>query len=205
MRKVSVLFFGLGFLFSHTLPSIVPYLRRAVLVDREFVEPANYDNAFIPKGFVNRRKTSAALALLSLFSDAEAVVYHKEVATPEDLLGIAREHGVDLVYATVDNIPARKVARAVAGEVPVLMAGVTEGFGYVDWADRATVPEETEEIRRSIERVRDACTRIEFRPLGAVIGALAGTAIVTWVSNGRRVGYYVWERGGVFYVHQVGV
>ena len=192
MERPTSLFLGAGFLTSHLLPQITPLVGRIVLVDRERVEKGNYDNSILPKGYSNRRKVSALAALSQILSSVPVVTIHSNVNDVDRLLKIHEDHQPDIAFVTFDNVPSRKVAReyALRTETPAIFLGVTENYAYVDWADGVVLPEtdeEEREVEEAMRRIRDVCTRLEFRPLGSLAASLAFHTFTAWLWNGRRI------------------
>ena len=98
-NKITVVFFGCGFLASHILPNILPFCKKIIFIDKENIEPENYENSLYPKGFVNRRKVSALSTLTQLLTSIPTMPIHKEIKTKEDL-----NVDADFAFVTFDNI-----------------------------------------------------------------------------------------------------
>jgi len=194
VRKLNVAFLGCGFLASHLMPHVLPFTRRLILLDRDRVEPANYENCVLPKGYTGRRKVSALAALAQALASVEVVPVHLDVRRAEQLLELHARLEPEFCFVTFDNARARLVAKEYALEagVPTLFVGVTVGHAYVDWAEHVVLPEETGELERVEEEmraIRDVCGRLEFRGLGLLASALAYRAFTTWLWTGRRLAY----------------
>jgi len=200
VRKLNILFFGCGFIASHLIPFLTPFMNKAVLVDRERLESVNYDNGIYPKGYVGRRKVSALMALLNVLSDLTVVPIHRDISRADELLEIIKSNSVDLMVVSVDNLEARHIALKATADagIDAVFIGVTEDFGYIDWGDRVYLPslEEKEDIEEILKGVRDVCTRIEFRPLGALSASLAFTAIFNYILHRSRTAYIFWHSSG---------
>ena len=203
MKKLNILFFGCGFIASHLIPQIIPFMEKAVLVDRERVEAENYDNSIYPKGYSGKRKVSALMALLNILSDLTVVPIHRNINRVEELTDFIRKYKIDLMIVSVDNLESRHIARKAATEVGVdtIFIGVTENFGYIDWNEKTYLPDiaERDRIQKILEQVRDVCVRIEFRPLGSLAASLAFTSIFNYISSNKKYSYVFWyEKGDIF-------
>jgi hypothetical protein len=190
LEKKTVLVAGVGFLATHLVPHLLPHAN-LVLLDRDSVEQGNYDNAIFPKHYIGRWKVSAVASLVQLLSATRTAVVHKNVKTVEQLQLICTEHNVEFMVVTFDNPEARLIARdcAITYNIPTLFIGVTEGFIYIDWAESVVLPETPEElevVKAEIARVHDVCTRLEFRPLGALAAGYAYYAFTQWLTTGER-------------------
>jgi len=186
------MFLGSGFLASHILPHMIPFSKRIILVDRERVEPVNYENTILPKGFTHRRKVSALAFLLQILSSAEVVPVHMNVKNTDQLVELHKAYEPDLCFVTFDNIEARRIARdyALKAGVPAIFVGVTAGHIYVDWAEHVALPEDEETIARVEEEmraIRDVCSRIEFRELGVLAAGLAYHVFARWYWKGEKI------------------
>jgi hypothetical protein len=183
---------GCGFLASHFLPHLLPHSTHIVLVDRERVEKDNYDNHIIPKGYEGRRKVTAQASLLQLLSSIPITPVHLNIKNIEQLEALSTDHKPDIAFVSFDNVESRTMARiwAVKHNVPTLFVGVTENYVYVDWAENVVLPRADDEgVMATLKRIRDVCSRLEFRGLGTLASALTYTAFVRWLRNGERVGY----------------
>jgi len=196
MNDINALFCGCGFLASHILPHILPHAKHIVLVDRERVEKANYDNAILPKNYENRRKVMALASLSQLLSPIQVTPIHDNIRDDNQLIEICNLHSINFIFVTFDNIQARLLAQlaAIGLEIPAIFAGVTEGLAYIDWATYINLPKSPEEIARieeELAQIRDVCTRIEFRPLGAACAGYSYQSFVRWITHGEKWMYQI--------------
>jgi hypothetical protein len=194
MRAIRVMVLGCGFLASHYLPHLLPHSSHIVLIDRERVEKYNYDNHIIPKGYEGRRKVTAQAALLQLLSSIPVTPIHLSIKRMKQLEVLAKEHRPDIAFVSFDNIESRVLARdwAIKSKVPTLFIGVTEDHIYVDWAESVVLPQaDDKRVKAVLERIRDVCSRLEFRGLGALAAGVTYTSFVRWLRNGEKVGYMI--------------
>jgi hypothetical protein len=96
----------------------------------------------------------------------------------------------------VDNIDSRKIARefALQNNIPTLFIGVTEGLVYMDWAEFVILPEsveDTERVNEEIRRIRDVCTRLEFRVLGSLASGYAYQVFLRWLNFNEKFMYQI--------------
>lgn len=189
---MNILFAGCGFLASHLVHHIVPHASHFVFVDRERIEAVNYDNYILPKGYVGRRKVSAFSALLQLTSSVRTTPIHLNIRDANHLSEICDEYSIDFIFTTFDNIEARLIAKECAKhtDIPTLFIGVTEGFVYIDWAEYINLPTDSVDIERvesELARIRDVCTRLEFRILGVLASGYAYFSFLKFINEGKRL------------------
>ena len=156
----------------------------------------NYDNHIIPRGYVGRRKVTALASLVQILCPVKVVPIHMNVKRKEQLAEIASKYNVDLTICTFDNIESRVLVRdwALESKIPTLFIGVTQNHVYIDWAEYIMLPETDEERRRvedEMRRIRDVCSRIEFRPLGSLAASLAYLAVVKFIKDEVKIRYVV--------------
>ena len=193
-RKILVL--GCGFLTTHLLPHLLPFSKHLILVDRERVERVNYENCILPKGYVNKRKVTALASLIQVLSNVPVTTVHKNIKCVGDILEIHEKYQPDFCFCTFDNVRSRLVARtyALQTETPTLFIGVTEGYIYVDWAESLVIPfteEEIERVEEEMQRIRDVCSRLEFRGLGVLAAGYAYYAFTRYVEREEKVAFIV--------------
>ncbi len=189
IKKYDVLFLGCGFLATHILPCILSFCKKLILVDKERVEKVNYDNALYLKGFVNRRKVSALGNLAQLLSSVPMIPIHKELRNEQDLKDLPL---ADFAFITFDNIKARQLAQKLT--IPALQVGVTENYAVVEWNSHVMLPTTSDEMARveaEMRQIRDACSRIEFRTLGAMAASLASHAFYVWCQERKKMAFYL--------------
>jgi len=194
------MFLGCGFLASNLLPFILPHASHIILVDRERLEPANYDNHVIPKGYEGRRKVTALASLIQVLSNVPVTPIHMNVKAAGQLIELHQQLNPDVAICTFDNVLARVVAQQYALETgtPALFVGVTEDYVYVDWDEHVVLPPPNDgRVEEELRRVRDVCSRIEFRGLGALAAALAYFSFRKWLENGSKVAFIASTRGGI--------
>lgn len=196
MQKLRIMFLGCGFLATHIIPHILPFSEHIILVDRERIEKVNYDNCIYPKAYVGRRKVTALASLIQVLSSVPVTPIHMDIKNAEQLLKIHEEYKPDFVFVTFDNLNARFIAKAYVflARCPTLFIGVTENYIYIDWASHLVLPrkpEEIERVKRELERVRDVCSRLEFRGLGVMASAYAYYAFTRWIEKREKVGFII--------------
>ncbi len=195
MQKVKIMFLGCGFLVTHIIPHVLPFSSHLILVDREKIEKNNYDNSIFPKNYVGKRKVTALASLVQVLSSVPVTPIHLNISKPEQLLEIHVKYKPDFVFVTFDNIKSRIIAKEYAlNTVPALFVGVTENYVYIDWGKNVVLPKgpkEIEEVEKELERIRDVCTRLEFRGLGAVAAAYSYIAFSRWVENREKYAFMI--------------
>jgi len=192
-RRISILFLGCGFLASHLIPHILPFADHIILVDKERVERANYENAILPKAYVGKRKVSATATLIQILSSTKTTLHHTEIKNTDQLLKLHEKHKPDFCFVTFDNIKARKIAKeyATKTKTPTLFVGVTANHVYIDWAENIALPdgEELVKVEQELREIRDVCTRIQFRGLGLLATTLAYYAFIKWLWEKEKTAY----------------
>lgn len=201
-KKINILFAGCGFLASHLVLHAVPHVNSIVLVDREKVEKVNYDNYVLPKNYTGRQKIIAFASLIQLTSPVRVVPIHTNIKNAKQLADICSENEINFVVVTFDNIQARLIAKECAMEqnIPSLFIGVTENFAYIDWDRYVMLPTTDAEIERveaELKRVRDVCSRLEFRGLGLLASGYAYHSFVKWLTNGEKWMHQIYAGDGV--------
>ncbi len=188
---MKVLLFGAGFLGSHIVLDLIPFVDEFIVVDRELVQPENYDNSLYPIGFIGKYKTLALASLLRILTRKRIILYNKNIVCRDDLLRIIKLYKPDLIIVSVDNVDARKLAKEVVVEnnIPCLFVGVTENHVYIDWDKHVIIPSDRESVEEAIHRVRDVCTRVDFRPLAGLVQGLVAIAIKTYIDTRRKNAY----------------
>jgi hypothetical protein len=200
MRQVKVLLLGCGFLASNFLPFILPHASHVILLDRERIEPINYDNHVIPKGYEGRRKVTALASLIQVLSNVPVTPIHMNVKTAGQLIELHNQLRPDIAICTFDNIMARIIAQQYALETktPTLFIGVTEDYIYVDWDEYVVLPSPNDErVGEELRRVRDVCSRIEFRGLGALAAGLAYFSFRKWLEDESKIAFIASTKDGV--------
>lgn len=200
--RLRVVFAGCGFLASHLIPHVIPHASRIVLIDRERVENVNYDNAILPKAYSGKRKVSALSSMIQILSSVETIPIHLNIGSTCDLLDVFEVHDVTLQVVTFDNARSRILARdaALEAHLPTIFWGVTEDFIYIDWAEHVRLPESDRDItlvEDELRRIRDVCTRLEFRGLGVIGAGYVYHAIMEWINKDRKLMYHVSTRDAV--------
>jgi len=190
LKHVKLMFLGCGFLASNFIPFILPHASQIILIDRERVEIANYDNYILPKGYEGKRKVTALATLIQILSNVPVTPIHMNVKAVEQLIELHRQLKPDIAICTFDNVTARIIARQYALETntPTLFIGVTEDYIYIDW-DRYVVLPSPNEVEDEMKRIRDVCSRLEFRELGAIAGGLAYYSFRRWLEKGEKVAF----------------
>jgi hypothetical protein len=201
-KQVNLLFAGCGFLASHLLLHLLPHTDTAILLDREDIEQVNYDNSIFPKHYSGHRKVNALASLVTLLSSVKAVPVHRNITNSTQLSVIHEHHSFDCMIVTFDNLRARQIAHefSILAEIPALFIGVTAHYIYIDWSSHIVFPQTPEEIdamEREIATVRDVCTRLEFRPLGAIAAGYAYHCFVRWLLHGEQHMYQVHVREAI--------
>ena len=206
MDKFNILFAGCGFLGTHIAMFVIPHADHMVFLDRERIEKGNYDNAIFPKNYTGRRKVMALASLIQLISTSRTTPIHINIQTREELAEICDNNDINFIFVTFDNIEARLLVRDYALEsgIPTLFAGVTESFGYIDWANYLVLPEtpeEIESIKEYVKQIRDVCTRLEFRPLGAETASKAYHAFIRYTEHGEKHQYQISIKDTIQHTH----
>jgi hypothetical protein len=192
------MFLGCGFLASNLIPFILPHASQIILIDRERVETANYDNYILPKGYEGRRKVTALATLIQILSNVSVTPIHMNVKAVEQLIDLHRQLKPDIAICTFDNATARIIAQRYALETntPTLFIGVTEDYIYIDWDEHVVLPSPSE-IEEEIRRIRDICSRIEFRGLGAIASGFAYYSFKAWLEKREKVAFIISTKDGV--------
>jgi hypothetical protein len=185
------MFLGCGFLASNFIPFILPHASQIILIDRERVEIANYDNYILPKGYEGKRKVTALATLIQILSNVPVTPVHINVKAVEQLMELHRQLKPDIAICTFDNVTARIIAQRYALETntPTLFIGVTEDYIYIDWDRYVVLPSSSSEVEEEIRMVRDICSRLEFRGLGAIASGLAYYSFRRWLEKGEKVAF----------------
>ena len=196
MTLLNILFMGCGFLTSHLFPHIVVHAKHLIFVDREKIEKVNYDNSIFPKNFVSKRKVTALASLTQLISSVKTTPIHVNIKNTDQISEICDKYSVDFIFVTFDNIQSRLLVRdfAIKSNIPALFMGVTESFIYIDWSQNLVIPDTKEKIKKAmeeIERIRDVCTRLEFRSLGAIAAGFAYHSFYRWLTNNEMHMYNI--------------
>ena len=186
------MFLGCGFLASNLIPFILPHASQIILIDREKVETVNYDNYILPKGYEGKRKVTALATLVQVLSNVPVTPIHINIKAVEQLIDIHKQLMPDIAICTFDNVTARSLAKEYALETntPTLFIGVTEDYIYIDW-DKYIILPTPNEIEDEMKRIRDICSRLEFRGLGAIASGLAYYSFRRWLEREERVAFIV--------------
>ncbi len=157
LKHVKLMFLGCGFLASNFIPFILPHASQIILIDRERVETANYDDYILPKGYEGKRKVTALATLIQILSNVPVTPIHMNVKAVEQLMELHRQLKPDIAICTFDNVTARIITRQYALETntPTLFIGVTEDYIYVDWDRYVVLPSSSSEVEEEIRIVRD--------------------------------------------------
>ncbi|MHA1341443.1 MAG: ThiF family adenylyltransferase [Promethearchaeota archaeon] len=196
MRKLRIMFLGCGFLTSHLIPQIIPFVNHFILVDFDRLEMANYENSLFPKFKYETRsyKVSALASLIEILSSAPVTPIATKITKMEQLMELKDKFEPEFVFVTFDNLESRLIAQkfCLEANIPSLFIGVTEDYIYIDWHESLVVPidkETIERVNREVEQIHDVCSRINFRGLGALASALAYDAFFRWLTENKRVAY----------------
>ena len=140
---------------------------------------------------VGKKKVFALGSLLSILSGRSIILYNKYIKDVEDLEKLYSMTPWDIGIVTFDNVKARRIALdfSIKRDIPTLFAGVSLNYAYVDWERNIKLPQSDEEIEDEIRRIRDICTRLEFRPLGSLVASLVMVSIVEYITSGRRISH----------------
>jgi molybdopterin/thiamine biosynthesis adenylyltransferase len=165
-------------------------------LDRDKIEKENYDNSIFPKNYVGKTKVIALSSLVQLISSLQTTPIHQDVKSSEQLADICFNYDIGFIFATFDNIKSRLIVREVALSlgIPTIFIGVTEGYVYIDWADKIVLPETLEEmlnVEQEVKRIRDVCTRLEFRHLGVIAAGYAYYSFIKWVNKKEKNMYNI--------------
>ena len=192
------MFLGCGFLASNLIPLILPHASQIILIDRERVEVINYDNYILPKGYEGRRKVTALTTLIQILSNVPVTSVHMNVKAVEQLIDLHRQLKPDIAICTFDNATARIVAQqyALKTNTPTLFIGVAEDYIYIDWDEYVVLPLQSE-IEDEMRRIRDVCSRLEFRGLGAIASGFAYYSFRMWLERGKKVAFIISTKDGV--------
>jgi len=198
LKRVKLIFLGCGFLASNFIPFVLPHASQIILIDRERVETANYDNYILPKGYEGKRKVTALATLIQILSNVPVTPIHMNVRMVEQLIELHRQLKPDVAICTFDNVTARIIARQYALEMntPTLFIGVTEDYIYIDWDGYVVLPS-PDEVEDEMKRIRDICSRLEFRGLGAIASGFAYYSFRRWLERGEKVSFIVSTKDGI--------
>lgn len=189
-------FFGAGFLGSWIAIQLLPLFDEFLVVDGDRVEMDNYDNALFLRSQEGRSKSVALGSLLRMMTPKPVHVWQKRIESHDDLDVIARKFDIDLGILTFDNLDSRIMVHdwAIKRGIELLEVGVTENYGLALWKEQIQHPR-TEEEKRIVEErvraVRDVCTRVQFRPLGAIMAGIVGMIVQRWLDSKEKVGFTV--------------
>jgi len=181
---------GCGFLTSNLIPFILPHASQIILIDRERVEATNYDNHILPKGYEGKRKVTALTAFIQMLSNVPVTPIHMNIKAVEQLIELHQQLKSDMAICTFDNVAARIIVQLYALETntPTLFIGVAEDYIYIDWDEHVILPLPNE-VEDEIRRIRDICSRLEFRGLGAIASGLAYYSFRRWLEKGEKVAF----------------
>jgi hypothetical protein len=198
MEKLNFSLLGCGFLTTHIVPHLLPYANSFTLIDRERLEKVNYDNSIFLKNYSNKRKVTALASYIQLLSSTSVTPIHQDIKSEADLLRLK----TDFIICTFDNIKSRMIARnfAVANYIPAIFVGVTENYIYIDWANNIVFPKTEEAIKKAeddMAKVRDVCTRLEFRKLGVIAAGYTYYAIENWILHKHRYRFVIETKNGI--------
>ena len=184
---------------SNLIPFILPHALHVILVDRERVETVNYDNYIIPKGYEGKRKVTALATLIQILSNAPVTPIQMNVKAVEQLIELNQQLKPDIAICTFDNVTARIIARqhALETNIPTLFIGVTEDYIYIDWDRYVVLPSSSSEVEEEIRMVRNICSRLEFRGLGAIASGLAYYSFRRWLEKGEKVAFIASTKDGI--------
>lgn len=191
---MKVIVFGCGFLTSHLLPQIAPFVEQYILIDREKVEQVNYENYLLPRDHIGKRKVTAFMSLLQALTPASVSPVHMDIKSVAHIEEVCNQFEPDIGILGFDNIPARVLVRDYSKKsgLPVLSLAVSEDFIHVDWVECIPYPPEGPEMDRAVlamKKIRDVCTRIEFRGLGTLAASLGYQAFVEWKDHKKKLAY----------------
>ncbi|MFX0095220.1 MAG: ThiF family adenylyltransferase [Candidatus Hodarchaeota archaeon] len=198
-KKVKILLLGCGFLASHIVPAILPYCSQITLVDYDRVEPENYENALYLKGQTQKFKVRALANTIQVLSSIPVNPIHKFIKKVSDI-----PPGSDIAIVTFDNIKARRIAANLP--IPALGVGVTENYAIVEWIDQYPLPNSEEDIAKveqEMLRIRDVCSRLEFRSLGSLIAAYTFHVFRIWLETSKKQSYQVSIQNGLIMAHGI--
>ncbi|RLE80175.1 MAG: hypothetical protein DRJ52_06955 [Thermoprotei archaeon] len=199
--KPRVAIFGAGFLGTHIAIEVIPLVSSILIVDREDIEPENYENSIYPAGLIGHSKAKALASLLTILTRKPTAVYKKDVNTVDDLDKIYDRHPFDIGILTFDNIYSRNLVLhwANARKIDLLSAGVTQNQAVVLWREQLApaTEKEAEIIEKSARQVRDICTRLEFRPMGALVASLVFISLYKYTLTGKKTGYIAHINNGI--------
>lgn len=184
---MKIVMFGCGFLASHILPHILPFVDEIVLVDKDRIEKENYENGLFLKDYVGKFKTTNLSMLTRLLSNIPIEVHQKEIKKMSDLTDSSLLTA-DIGIVTFDNPIARKLVKDGI-PYPCLNVGVTENYFLVNWLENVTI-DYSDDILEYMDKVKDVCERKEFRSLGMLASSFAVHAFYLHVSTGKKYSYY---------------
>ncbi len=182
---MKVVMFGCGFLSSHILPHILPFVDSLVLVDKDRIEKENYENGLFLKDYIGKFKTTNLSMLTRLLSHIPIEVHQKTIRNPKDFDDLKN---ADLGIVTFDNPLARKLVKDNI-PYPCLNVGVTENYFLVNWLENVDI-DCSDSIIEHMAQVRDVCERKEFRSLGMLASSFAVHTFYLFVSTGIKYSYY---------------
>ena len=195
MPKLKILFLGCGFLATHIIPHIIPFSSQIILVDRERVEKVNYQNSIFPKHYIKKRKVTALAGLVQILSSIQVTPIHLDIKKEEQLNEIITNYEPDFVFVTFDNVNSRILTKkCLRKQIPTIYIGVSEGYIYIDWVENVVLPdtkESIEKVEKEMEKIRDVCTRLEFRGLGVIAAAYTYFIFNKWIDGGAKIGYII--------------
>jgi len=190
------MFLGCGFLASHIIPFILPHASEIILIDGDKIERGNYESSIFPKGYEGKRKVSALAALIQVLSSVTVVPRHLHVKKASQLIELHKRFKPDFVFVTFDNIESRLMAKGyiMYTATPSLFVGVTENHVYIDWGEWVMVPVDPGKItkvRKELEKIRDVCSRLEFRGLGLMAAAYTYYAFKQWLEKNVKTAFII--------------
>ncbi len=196
MTKLNILIGGCRFIGSNLIFHLIPHSKHIIFLDRERVEKENYDNSIFPKNYVGRRKVTALVSLTQLISSIQTTPIHLDVKDVSQLESIIEKQQVDFMFISFDNIEARAIAKesAINSNIPTLFIGVPEGYIYIDWESHLLLsnsPIDIKKMKNELRKIRDVCTKLEFRPLGAIASGYAYHCFTRWINNKEKIMYNI--------------
>lgn len=188
---ISFAFLGCGFLATHLVANVIPHAYHILLIDRERIEKVNYDNSVFPKNLIGKRKVSALASYIQVLSSVPVTPIHQNITKSTQLAMIYDNHRFEFVFCTFDNIESRAIVKEFADltNIPILFIGVSENYIYIDWAEHLVLPdtqEKIEKVKLEMQKIRDVCTRLEFRILGVIAAGFAYYTFIRWLNLGEK-------------------
>lgn len=180
--KTKIFICGAGALGANITESLARLCNDPTIIDFDKVSQDNLATQPYGTAYIGRSKVLSLAAICYKFGSKLKTI--NERLDKNNIDYIISSSSPDLILDCFDNTESRQLVKDFADKIkiPTLHLGMYKTFGEINWNEKYNVPEQPKE---------DLCDYPLSRSLVMCMAGLGTQAILSFVCEDKRIGYYV--------------